>query len=299
MLAAGRPSPSIQAVALLLITSETGDVPGYIEAWYDRAHQGEPYNDPVTMDFYSSLLENRSAYYVPQAAATVPTLAIQGWTDHVFTASQSVQMANRLLEGNPDYPITVLLNDFGHPIAGNPEGDIQYQNNLINKWFKHYLKGKGDAPAPGFRSSKTICEGVEQEDALVTSPDYDGLSEADVDFDLGLTGELSTTAFDDHRQSLNPVRNIPGEPNGGCRVTDTAVAFGNLAETVELPDGLTMLGKSQVTLQADPDFSDLYIAFHLWDVNGDEQTLVDRGIFRLGTADAPNFGPETATSTLK
>ena len=278
---------------LLLITSETGDVPGYIGAWYDRAHQGEPYNDPVTLDYISSLLENRSAYYVPQAAATIPTLAIQGWTDHVFPAVQSVQMANRLLEGNPDYPITVLLNDFGHPIAGNPAEDVQYQSGLINKWFKHYLKGKGDAPAHGFRSSKTICADVEQEDELVTSPAYDDLSPGAIDFDFDLTGSLSTTAFDEHRQALNPVRST-GEPRGGCRVTDTAVAFGNLAETVELPDGLTMIGKPQVMLQADPDFSDLYVAFHLWDVYGEEQTLVDRGIFRLGTAD-----PQTVVTLLQ
>jgi predicted acyl esterase len=47
-----------------------------------------------------------------------------------------------------------------------------------------------------------------------------------------------------------------------------------------------MLGMPQVTLEADPGQPDLYLAFHLWDVNGEEQTLVDRGVFRLGT-DAP------------
>ena len=277
---------------LLRIRSDNGQVPGYIEGWYDRVHDGEPYNDAVTQDLLTSLIENRSAYYVPQEAPVVPTLAVQGWTDHVFTAVQSVQMANRLLEANPDYPIVVLLNDFGHPIAGNPEEDIQHQNGLINQWFKHYLKGKGAVPEPRFESSKTICEGVDQVDTFITSDEYFGLMSGSQDFDLGLAGSLSTSAVDEHRNDLDPVRNFGG-PRNGCRVTDTVVANGNLAETVDLPDGLTMLGQAQVTLQADPQFSDLYIAFHLWDVNGDQQTLVDRGVFRLGTAD-----PQTVISLL-
>ena len=278
---------------LLRITSDNGQVPGYIESWYDRVHDGEPYNDAITQDYLTSLIENRSAYYIDQAAPVVPTLAVQGWTDHVFSAVQSVQMANRLLEGNPDYPIVVLLNDFGHPISGNPEEDISYQNGLINDWFKHYLKGKGSAPAQRFESSKTICEGVDQEDSLITSDEFSGLSDGSENFDLGVTGSLSTSAVDEHRNDLNPVRNFGG-PRNGCRVTDTVVANGNLAETVDLPEGLTMLGQPQVTLQADPQFSDLYVAFHLWDVNGDQQTLVDRGVFRLGTAD-----PQTVVTLLQ
>jgi predicted acyl esterase len=270
---------------LINTTSDSGAIPGYLDSWYDRVHEGEPYVDAVSQDYIRSFIENRSAYYVDQVAATVPTLAIQGWTDHVFPAVQSVQMANRLLEGNPDYPIVVLLNDFGHPIAGNPEDDIRYQSGLINTWFKHYLKGKGAEPEPHFESSKTVCEGVEQEDALVSSPEYFGLSSGTEDFALDLTGSLSTSALDEHRNDLNPVRAFGG-PRNACRVTDKVVANGNLAATVDLPDGLTMLGLPQVILQADPLFPDLYIAFHLWDVNGEEQTLVDRGVFRLGTDEA-------------
>jgi len=271
---------------LLNITTEpTSSIPGYLDVWYDRVHDGEPYDDAVSQDMYASLLENRSAYYIPRAAPRVPILAIQGWTDHIFTAVQGVQMANRLRQEDPEYPIRLLINDFGHPIAGNPESDVTYQTGLIGRWFKAYLKDKGLPPPAVFESSKTICADVEQTDALYRADTFDGLQDGSESFDLELTGSLSTATLDEHRNDLNPTRNAGG-PRNGCRVTDTAVATGNLAASVDLPDGLTMLGMPQVTLEADPGQPNLYLAFHLWDVNGEEQTLVDRGVFRLGT-DAP------------
>jgi hypothetical protein len=270
---------------LNITTQPSSSIPGYLDAWYDRVHQGEPYDDAIAQDYVGSFLENRSAYYIPKAAPDVPILAVQGWTDHIFSAVQAVQMANRLKAEDPEYPIRVLLNDFGHPIAGNPETDVSYQTGLIGKWFKAYLKDARTPPAPVFESSKTICEGAEESYALYRADTFDGLHEGAESFDLDVNGTLSTATLDEHRNDLNPVRNAGG-PRNGCRVTDTNVTTGNLAASVDLPDGLTMLGLPQVTLDADPEFPNLYIAFRLWDVNGEDQTLVDRGVFRLGT-DAP------------
>ena len=46
-----------------------------------------------------------------------------------------------------------------------------------------------------------------------------------------------------------------------------------------------MLGMPEVTLNADPSRADMYIAAHLWDVDplSGEQTLVDRGVYRLAS----------------
>ena len=277
---------------LNITTQPTGSIPGYLDVWYERVHAGEPYGDDISQDFAESLLRNRSAYYIPQTAPRVPTLAVEGWTDHVFSAAQAVQMANRLKQEDPEYPIRILLNDFGHPIAGNPESDSTYQFDLIGRWFKAYLKDKGAPPAPVFESSKTICKDVDQEDLLYRADTFAGLQSGTADFDLDLAGPLSTATLDDHREDINPTR-FTG-PRNGCRVTDTLVTSGNLAATADVSEGLTMLGMPQVTLTADPAFADLYLAFRLWDVNGEEQTLVDRGVFRLGSD-----SPQTVVTLLQ
>ncbi|MGH2778959.1 MAG: CocE/NonD family hydrolase C-terminal non-catalytic domain-containing protein, partial [Actinomycetota bacterium] len=80
-----------------------------------------------------------------------------------------------------------------------------------------------------------------------------------------------------------------------CRVTEEPVAGGNLGvATTPLQAPMTMLGLPTVSLTADPAAPDMYVSARLWDVaeNG-AHTLVDRGVFRLLSAD-----PQTALFKL-
>jgi predicted acyl esterase len=266
---------------LNIYSATQGDLPDYLNAWRDRALDGEPYDDETYMHLVESMLNNRSAFYMEQEAA-VPTVSVQGWTDHIFPAVQSLGMVNRLWAENPEHPLKVLLNDFGHPIAQNPAEVIAYGSNLINTWLDFYLRGKGQKPSSGVESFETVCtEMGEQETSNYVAGSFEELQNGTQDFDMSLlTGTLDSSVNDPHASALDP---FPVAPATGCRDTDTAVAQGNLAATMALPEGLDMLGMPTVSFEADPELADMYVAFRLWDVSGDTQVLVDRGVVRLGS----------------
>ncbi|MGH2754349.1 MAG: CocE/NonD family hydrolase [Actinomycetota bacterium] len=279
----------ITAFRAALNAKSGGHLPGYLTGWIARLLDGEPYdNDEVATHLFRSALENRSAYYTPRKAK-VPIFSINGWTDQIFGAIQPVQMANRLKQEDPDYPIRVLLNDFGHAAASNPQSDTVYQMGVLNDWFDFYLRRRGAEPEAVIESSKTVCADSDVTDATRTADVWDGLSASDATFDdelVALNGTVDTSVVDPHASLIDPVP--LGQSQNKCLVTDTTVATGNVAASVDLPDGLTMLGFPMVTLTADPEVANMYLAFRLWDVDevGATQTLVDRGVFRLGSAES-------------
>jgi predicted acyl esterase len=96
---------------------------------------------------------------------------------------------------------------------------------------------------------------------------------------------LDTSANDPHQVALDPVRQN-GDPDNACRTMDSDVATGNAAAEWPQTDPVTMLGIPTITATADPTADNLYIAARVWDVapDGLTQTLVDRGVVRLGAA---------------
>jgi predicted acyl esterase len=266
-------------------------VPGYLAAWRDRFKAGEPYaEDEIVQDAIHKLLTNRSAYYVAKKSFDTAVLGVQAWTDHVFGATQVVSMFNRLHLGDSEYPIRLYLGDaMGHAIAQNKTGETAYIAGLVNSWFDHYLKGKGTEPDAGIEARTVDC-GPDLGD-LYQASDWVGLQSSTPVFDLGMAGALETPVTDAHSHELDPIQ-LPGQVSNRCRMTDTAVATGNLAAEVPLPDGLDMLGVPTVTLDADPTATEMYVAAHLWDVDPATgmQTLVDRGVYRLGSDEPQTFG---------
>ena len=143
--------------ALILTAADFGAVPGYLKAWHARFGDGEPYNDAMVQDALGKLLVNRSAYYVPKnSRSRTPVLTVQGFTDGIFPAIESLRMYERLTAGS-QYPIRLYLGDWGHPIAQNKSGETLYIAGLVNRWFSHYLKGKGSAPAGVVEARRTSC----------------------------------------------------------------------------------------------------------------------------------------------
>jgi predicted acyl esterase len=271
--------------ALLLTAAEFGAVPGYLKAWDARFAEGEPYNDAVVQDALGKLLVNRSAYYVPKSSRSrTPTLAVQGFTDGIFPAIESLRMYERLTAGS-QYPISLYVGDWGHPIAQNKSGETVYIAGLVNQWFAHYLKGKGPAPAGVVEARRTSCG--ESRGRLYRGASWDDLRSGPfVAEGLSMSGTLSTPASDPHAAVIDPDPALPDA--GRCRITDTAVDTDNLAGSVSVPDGLTMMGLPEVTLTADPSAADMYVAARLWDVDPttQQQTLVTRGVWRLGGEEA-------------
>lgn len=277
---------TVDAFALLLNISlppnDQFKLPGYLTTWIDRAHQGEPYADGIVQDFVHKVLTERSAYFVPKKGSfETPILAQNGFTDFPFPVVQALQMYNRLLQEDPSYPISLQFGDFGHPIAQNKYDEIKEGADLANAWFDHYLKGKGGDPSGVVQARLTDCAGGLG--ALYRSTTWTGLQSDDAGFDVTMAGDLATPNRDPHADAIDPIT----EPRGVCRTTDTQVDDGNLAASVPLPNGLTMLGLPEVHLTADPSAAGMYVAAHLWDVDPStgKQTLVTRGVYRLGSGD--------------
>ena len=281
---AGVPKTSFIGALYNLAQQVSADfhLPGYFDAWYARFNAGEPFDDPVSKDAIHKLLVNHSAYYLDKKGSFfTPTFAVQGFTDNLFTVSQPLRMYRRYAS-DPKFKFSAYFGDWGHPMSQNKAVETAFIFDRVTAWFDHYLKGKGSNPSGRFEAHITRC-GTDLGDLYVSST-WEGLQEGRDDFALDAGGELSTEADDPHAFLIDPIH----EPRNACRTTDTAVAPGNFAGTAELPNGYTMLGMPEVHLDADPSVANMYIAARLWDVDpsAQTQTLVDRGIYRLGGAEA-------------
>ena len=267
--------------ATLTIASSDFQIPGYLDTWYDRFNAGPPYDDQIAADALHKLLVNRSAYYVPKKPFDTPVYAVQGWTDFPFPASQSLTMWQRYLAEEEDVPMRIYFGDFGHPISQNKAAEAAYIFQTVNDWIDYFIKGKGEDPSGVLESRRTICDDADTLGELTVGNDWEVLHSDHQHFSLELSGTLSTDADDPHAARLDPIN----EPRNECRVTDTAVAAGNIAVETLMPGGFEMLGMPDVTLNADPSREDMYVAAHLWDVDpvSGEQTLVDRGVHRLAS----------------
>lgn len=261
-------------------------LPGYLSAWRDRFYSGPPYEDEISVDAVGNLLTKRSAYYIDKKGSfDTPILAIQGFTDTLFPAIESLRMVNRLIDEDPNYPVKTYIGDIGHPIAQNKAAEIVYQNDLINRWFGYYLKDKGVEPAHDVEARFQDCNSEDDLGPLYRGETWSELSEmSEEPVATRPAGVLDTDVADPHKSQINPAQNPPIP----CPTTDTVVPAGNVeVDSVPLEDDLEMLGLPQVTFTAAPTADDLYVAMRLWDVDPIEQTqtLVTRGVLQLGATD--------------
>ena len=269
-----------------------GSLPGYLSAWRDAMFTGEPYDatNPAMMEAADKLLSERSALYMPKDRGNPAILAVQGFTDSVFPASQSLNIYNLLNRNRrTPYPMNLYLGDFGHPIAQNKTDEAAYVNKLVDRWFDHYLRGKGKAPKPRVAARSTRCDDSGLPGALFKAETWSGLQSGDLAVELTPSGSTLDAAVDDTRAAIiNPIEAQDGPSSDHCRVTSEPLAEGNIAATSgTLTEPVTMLGLPTLSFTADPAAPDMYVSARLWDVgeNG-AHTLVDRGVFRLLSADS-------------
>ena len=281
----------------------------YVKTWKLEFSDGEPYAaNGVLQDAVHKLLTRRSAWYVNKTTDfDTPIFAVQGMTDGIFWAHQSLNMYQRLKEERPQYPIRLYLGDWGHSPSQNKQAEFEYFAGLLNEWFTHYLKDNGDKPPRHtIEARMTLCNGSDGAlGPLYRNGDWAQLTDGPVWDDLDTSGSpgLLTPADDPHDQTLvpNDGNRIPhigdegfnGVEDDSCRSTDTAVDSDNVAWTSPpLVDPVRMLGMPEVEFDSNASQNEMYVAARLWDVDygtepgaeDDEQTLVTRGIYRLGPA---------------
>jgi dienelactone hydrolase len=280
-------------VALYLALNDSStkyfELTDYFNTWYERVLKGEPYDDEVALDAIRKLLTKRSAYYISKTGSfQTPTLAVQGFTDFLFSAIEPLRMYQRLRQNNADAPVSMYLGDWGHPLAQNKGDETAYIAGLVNRWINFHLRGRGADPVGVVEARVAECAS-DAMGALYRAPTWEGLQDGpDVAMPLAPSGQISTPADDPHSADLDPVPGVKPKPRNDCAVTDTAVDPDNIAAQVPLSEGFNMLGMPEITLTADPSAPDMYVEARLWDVDPatNQQTLVDRGVYRLGSAES-------------
>src|SRR3569833_69068 len=135
-----------------------------------RIDQGEPYDpsiDPELRQIVDSYTY-RSAYDATDYLAAVragtvaatPLFSVQGWTDPLFPAVQTLQMFRKLTAADPRYPIQMAFADVGHSNAQNPAWQWQPINTLTYGFLAaHVLGERKAAPAQQAYSFQTECGG--------------------------------------------------------------------------------------------------------------------------------------------
>jgi acetyl esterase/lipase len=264
-----------------------------------RIEQGEPY-DPSTDPRLQQMVDSytyRSAYDATdyfdalqaRTVRPVPVLSIQGWTDPLFPAVQTLQMFRKLKAADPSYPIQMVFGDIGHSNAQNPSWQWQPINTLAYGFLEANVLGrmKLAPPMPAY-SFQTECGGTAQPAPIAGQ--WDSLASSNVEL-------TSTTAATTSSADANLGDGLASDPiaNSGCltengSTTDPGAAYYSFPST-----GEHLLGLPTVHLPYTLIGQDATVAFKLWDQRPDgSKTLVTRGEYRLSPA-----AGDPATGILK
>lgn len=291
-------------------TGGLGQAVNYLKQWKDRVARGEPYaGDEIVDDAVHKLLTKRSAYFIPKKSDfDTPIFAVQAFTDGIFPALQSIRMFNRLQAERNDadkkkYPISMYLGDWGHSSAQSKQDEWEFIANSVNGWMSYHVKDGANRPPSDVEARTTVCDGGRGNlGDLYRGASWSQLNNG-TPYDLSDSSNatIETPADDPHDDRLvpndgNARGNINSGPDNSCRTTDTDVDPQNfsISQEVTVEDGaVRMLGLPRVEVDVTPDFDEMYLAARLWDVDpgapetedDDEQTLVTRGVFRLGDED--------------
>jgi hypothetical protein len=270
-----------------------------LDEQYARVQQGEPFvagSDPVLKAVVAGN-KFRSAFYATAyfkrlAAGTirpVPMLSIQGWTDPLFPAVQTLQMFRKLKAADPSYPIQMVFGDIGHSNAANPAWQWHPINALAYRFLAaHVLGESAGAPAAQAYSFQTECSGTAHP-APITGL-WDSLATKTVQL-------TSTTAATTVSADPNPADGLASDPiaNGGCLHEDASTTDPGGAYYSWTSPGEHLLGLPKLSLGYALTGQDATVALKLWDEAPDgSKTLVTRGLYRLSTADG-----DPTTGTLK
>ena len=254
-----------------------------------QVEQGEPYDTTTNPQLQATVesYRNRSAfdttdYLAALRAGTVravPLLSIQGWTDPLFPAVQTLQMFRKLKAADPSYPIQFVFGDVGHSNAQNAPWQWQPINTLADRFLAaHVLGQKTLAPSAQAYSFQTECGGTAQPAPIAGAWDSHASSHVQL---------TSTTASTTASVDPNAADGLDSDPiaNSGCRTEDANTTDPGAAYYAFPSKGEHLLGLPTVQLPYALTGEDATVAFKLWDQKPDgSKTLVTRAAYRLSTA---------------
>jgi len=208
-------------------------------------------------------------------------MSIQGWTDPLFPAVQTLQMWRELKAVDPTYPIAMAFADIGHSNAQNPPSQWQPLNSLANGFANAYVLGKWrekpSAPVYSFRTACPPANGTE----AAESGTWAGLRKGKVV--ASASGAWTTMSAD-----VNAKDGADTDPivHGGClsEPAGDEDPAGVYLRAVVPPNGFTLLGLPSVSLRYTLLGQDATVVVKAWDAAPDgTRTLVTRGEYRVAT----------------
>jgi predicted acyl esterase len=260
-----------------------------LDQQYALVQSGEPYEQKPNIDQIVASYRSRSAYdaqaYFDAVHAhrirEVPVLSIQGWTDPLFPAVQTLQMWRKLQAADPHYPVQMAFADIGHSNAQNPAAQWHPLNRLAWRFALAHVLGRTRlAPRAQAYSFRTHCPASSKLQTPVS-----GSWRALTGGEAVATGGAGTTTSADQ----NPNEGQADDPiaHSGCLTFDDSQddplqAYYRWSPP---PTGLPLLGLPRAAVHYDLTGQDATVVFKLWDVRpGGSKTLVTRGVYRLATA---------------
>jgi hypothetical protein len=259
-----------------------------LDEGYARIQAGEPY-DPSTDPVLKGLVDSyqyRSAYdstaYLAALAEKkvkrVPLFSVQGWTDPLFPAVQTLQMFRKLRAADPHYPLQMAFADVGHSNAQNPAWQWKPINRLTNAFLAaHVLGRKKVAPSAQAYSFQTLCAATTAPPAPVSGT-WNLLATGTTTLTSSAGGATTSSASNSSDgPASDPIANSGclTEPSGTSDPGAVYYSFANAAPT-------HLLGLPKVTLTETLTGTDAVVGLKLWDQAPDgSKTLVTRGAYRL------------------
>jgi hypothetical protein len=243
------------------------------------AAQAEP-NDPKIDSIIQMLRTYHQTIGMPAGSGTAAILMEDGWDDSVVNGPvQAMRTLDYLHQVAPRAKIALQLADWGHGIDNDKTADEAALTAQATRFFDHYLKGTGRAPAPGSVTAYTAtCPSSAPSRGPFTAASLGALDPGAVRFG-GNAPQLIATGGD---LTIGPQIDPVADQHGTCPTFQATDFAGTAVYTRKLKTGFTMLGLPTIRMNVSESGGFGQLDARLWDVspNGTEH-FVSTGVYAL------------------
>lgn len=273
-------------------THKPAELHSFIDGWMAVWTAGEPYR--VAADEIAAELDGKSALFADRyfdalrshAIKPVPIFTVQGWTDPLFPAVQSLQMLRKLKDADPNYPITVVLGNHGHGSVSQDHMDQMYE--AAGAFVDAHLLGNGGGPrSPAVASFETDCGNGDQ--GPLSAHRWDDLTRHAVTFSAAESRQTSSLdGVDPEDAATDTVVAAFTGTTANCLTQKPSQSAARWSWDVE--SDLQLVGLPRVTVPYSLTGTDATVVAKLWEVAGDRRNLVTRGVYRLRATSPQSSG---------
>jgi dienelactone hydrolase len=268
--------------------SDPSEFHSHLDTQFGRVQAGEPYEPDPVIDLLAAEYRHKSPYHADQYFAAisagtihpVPVFSIQGWTDPLFPAIETLQMYRRLKAADPEYPIDMAFGDLGHSNAQNPPYQWEHINTQGNQFLNSFVLGQGQStPTTHALAFVTHCPEAEGPKPTLEGTSWDQMAEGRVTATGAGSRTTTSSPPDPEELQTDPILQMDT-----CLTNGTSAKPGTWTWEVG-NDGFTLLGLPEVKVAYAMTGADATVAFKLWDLPpAGDKVMVDRGVYRLSVA---------------